>query len=283
MRQFPFRLLLFASCCLAACGGIPATSVTVAPDGPQLSRVDDSLYAHTLAAALDSNGVISLSALRQDEELTEYLGQIARMRTDVFVSRQAALTFWLNTHNAYVLDLLRNNHGARSVDDISGFRYAKIVLAGGERYSLDDIEHSVLTKQFREPRAFFALWDGARSSPKLAAVPYAEEHLSDQLNLQVTGFLADSTKNYLNKPTNTLYLSDRFHEYRDDIEKITNALSSFVRAFAAPPLAEWMDRHSAMKISYLSYDYTIRASDIDVPRASTQWSQPARKPAGGIR
>lgn len=269
---------------------MPSTTVTTVPSGGPLSRVGDSLYAHVLARALNASGAISIAEYRSDTELTLYLNQIARMRTDVFVSRQSALAFWINAHNAYVLDLLRSNPGVRSIDDIGDFRYAKVVLTGGahdgsavERYSLDDIEHMILTKQFREPRAFFGLWDGTRSAPPLRTEPYAESHISDQLDEQLTHFLADSTKNMLDRHANTLYLSEIFHAYQDDLEKASGSLVAFVSAFAPQAMASWIKGHPSVKISYLGSDHTIYTSDIEPSRPIERPKRAARRPSGGIQ
>ncbi|MDP4199463.1 MAG: DUF547 domain-containing protein [Bacteroidota bacterium] len=276
-------LLLFAMGYLMACGTVPNTSVTAVSSGEQLARVDDSLYANVLARAVNASGAISLAELRGDSNLTEYLDEISRMRTDVFVSRQAALAFWINAHNAWVLDLLRSNPGAKSTDDISGFRYARVFYSGNQRYSLDDIEHSVLVKQFAEPRGFFALCDGTRSSPTLRTEPYSEQHLSEQLDDQLKHFLADSTRNVLDRHTNTLYLSEIFRTYLDDFERISGSVTAFVRAFAPPAMASWIDGHPAVRISYLTYDHTINSSDIEYSRPVERPKRPAHRPTGGIQ
>lgn len=272
---------------LAGCGGVPAVSVTAVPNGGPLSKVDDSLYSEVLHNVLAPNGAISLSRLRSDSALTSYLREIARMRTDVFMSRQAALTFWINAHNAFVMDLLRSNGTPRSTEDISGFEFAHVLLVGGTMYSLSEIERTVLTKQFREPRAFFALWDGTRSSPLLAAEPYSEEHLSHDLDTQLTTFLADSTKNMLDRHQNTIYLSQIFRDYRDDIEQVTGSLTPFVRSFAPQPMARWIDGHPNVVLSYLSYDHTVFSSDVEPARPEAarraEPRKPARRSSGGIQ
>ena len=143
--------------------------------------------------------------------------------------------------------MIRSNP-ARSIDDISGFRYAKVILTGdAEHYSLDDIEHSILEHQFREPRAFFALFDGTRSSPKLPLDPYSGDHLSDQLDMQFREFLADSSKNYIDRRANTLYLSKMFENYSGTLEEMSaEPLTTLVRDFAPPIMSEWIHRHPTM-------------------------------------
>jgi|GEM_PF-2286295 hypothetical protein len=274
---------------LASCGSVPKTSLPSIPEGPPIASVDDSLYARALERAITSSGTVSYTKLVSDSDLTAYLRQVAAVRTDAFTSRSELLAFWINVHNAYVLDIIRSNMGdqsspVRSIDDISGFRYAKVVLAGGDRYSLDDIEHSIIERQFREPRAFFALFDGTRSSPLLQRIPYAESTLSEELDRQLKTFLGDSTKNYLDRRTNTLYLSPIFETYANDLgEAAGGTVAAFVRDFAPPAMAQWIAGHRDITISYLRYDYTINTNDIGTTHEPTYKPALPRRPSGGIR
>ena len=284
MSFFRRAFLVVSTALLIGCGTATHVSVSSAPNGAPLTRVNDSLYTEVLHNCLAPNGAISLNRLRSDTLLTAYLGEIARMRTDVFMSRQAALTFWINAHNAFVMDLLRSNGTPRSTEDISGFAYSHVLLVGGTLYSLNEIEHSVLSKQFREPRAFFALWDGTRSSPRLSSEPYTEAELSHELDTQLRGFLEDSTKNMLDRRSGTLYLSQVFRDYLDDIEKVTGSLASFVRGFAPPPIARWIEGHPNVTLSYLNYDHTVFTSDVEPhqkPRPEPR--RPTRRAPGGAQ
>jgi len=271
---------------LTSCGTVPKTSLVLPPTVTPLAALDDSLFQRVLTRAVAPNGAVSYNTLRSDTELTEYIQEIARVRTDAFISRSELLAFWLNVHNAYALDMIRMNP-ARSIDDISGFRYAKVIVTSdGQTHSLDDIEHSILEQQFREPRAFFALFDGSRSSPQLCPEPYSGDRLSSQLDDQFHKFLADSTKNYLDRRANTLYLSKIVQDYSSTLEKMANeALTTLIRDFAPPAMAQWIGGHPAVTISYLGYDNTIYSSDNGFTSPPTHERTPAqpRKTSGGIR
>jgi len=272
--------------CITSCGTIPKTSVTAQPEGRPLSSVNDSLYAHVLDRAMSPTGAISFTRLEGDTELTDYLEQIAQAKPEVFLSRWQLLAFWINAHNAFALDLIRSNMPVHSISDIGGFRYAHVLMVGGTLYSLDDIEHVIIGKQFREPRAFFALYDGSRSSPALKHTPYSEAHLSEELDKQLKTFLADSSKNYLDPHSNTLYLSEVFNDYAANLEDAAGgSLLEFVKAFAPPKMAEWLGRHPNVRISYLSYDNTLNSSDIEQPHEppTHERKQTSRRSSGGIR
>jgi hypothetical protein len=269
---------------LASCGSIPKTSVSELPEGGPLSYPNDSLYAHVLERAILTGGALNFDALRSDTELTAYLRELALVRTEVFTSRQQQLAFWINAHNAYVLDLLRSNQPIRNVDDLSGYKVSHVLLIAGRRYSLSEIEDHMLTHDFREPRAFFALSDGSRSAPPFRTEPYFESHLSDQLDEQVEEFLADSTKNYLDSKNNTLMLSEIFRRYSDEFDQWVGGTARFVREFAPDAIAVWIDRHPNVKISYLRYDEAINAtpSEHHDEKPVAKPKRPRRKSSGGI-
>ena len=271
---------------IAGCGGVPQTSLTLdhLPEGRPTAQINDSLWAEVLHNDFNERGAIKLTALENDSDLTGFLTAVALVQPDAFNSRPEQLAFWINAHNAYVLDLIRKNP-ARSTDDISGFRYAKVIPVGdGKTYSLDDIEHTIIEKRFREPRAFFALYDGTRSSPLLRKEPYRGETLSDELDTQLRGFIVDSTKNYLDRRANILYLSKIFSEYKPTLEEMSGVtLATIVRDFAPPTISEWISRHSNLSLSYLRYDYTIDETDLPRHEPTNERKHPTpRRSSGGI-
>jgi hypothetical protein len=269
---------------LVSCAATPRTSIVTMPEGGRLTRTDDSLLLRVLEKTIRADGSLILTSMQGDTDLTAYLEQVALVRPEIFTSRQQQLALWLNAHNAYVLDYLRMNQ--TNHEDVGQYKGARQALIGGQRYSLYEIEHSILAHQFREPRAFFALYDGSKSCPELRDRPFTEDGLSDQLDEQVRDFFADSTKNYLDRKNNALYLSPVVQEYAEELEKPAGSVIGFVRAFAPPAMAQWIDQHPAVKISYLKYDHTLNASDgaaqNDIPRPPSQRKQPTRRTQGGI-
>jgi hypothetical protein len=283
--RFLYVLLLIALS-LSSCAGTVRTTITEMPEGQRIAKVDNTLFEEVLSRVLLPNGSVNYNALRTDTKLTDYLQQLALVRTDIFISRQAELAFWLNAHNAYVLDIIRSNWPVHSISDIPGFRISQIALIGGLRYSLDDIEHGILAAQFREPRVFFGLFDGTRSSPPLRPEPYSEAHLSDELDHQLLLFLGDSTKNFIDRKGITIYLSERFKEYSNEIEAAAGTMPTFLSVYAPPEMARWVNAHSSAHIAYLDYDNTLFTNDIPANGSATEQParhQPISKPPGSIR
>jgi hypothetical protein len=219
------------------------------------SAPSDALLARVLNRAINPIGQIDYVRIESDTELTEYLREVAVTDPTASISRGAALAFWINAHNACMLDLLRMNWPLRGTFDISQYRGAIVYQIGGNTYSLLQIEHEVLTTQFKDPRAFFALYFGGISSPKLAPVPYTDATLSDQLDSAVTKFVADPRRVELDPRNHKLLLSHLFSDYSPELVQISGTVQAFVRTFATGKLAQYLGQHPNTEIDYLRYDW----------------------------
>lgn len=224
---------------------------------PNLVTVDHNLLTEALSRSVDDAGNISIESLKGDESLTAYLEQLAIARTDVFTSRLAQLTFWLNTYNAYVLDMFRLNPIKNTPDDIGRLKSASVVIVAGKRYSLSDIEANMI-KEFREPRMFFALVTGERGGPRFWNEAYVEERLSDQLDRATKAYFADSVNSKLDKAANTIFLSSYIQNYQEHFIKAAGSVVGFIRAFAPPAMGEHIDQRPTVKVVYHRFDNTLR-------------------------
>jgi hypothetical protein len=252
-------MLLFISQILASCGSMPKTTLADIDSLPKpvLTSVDHSLLTATLENAVNDEGAINIARLRNDDNLTQYLQQIAQARLDVFSSRQAALTLWLNAYTAYVLDMFRLNPIKSSPDDISRLESASIVIVGGKRWSLADIKRN-LTKGYREPRMYFAMTTGERTQPRFWQEALTEEKLSEQLDRAVRWYLNDSVTARLDKGANTIFVSTYVKENEENLIGAAGNIVAFIRAFAPAPMAEHIDQRPTVKVVYTRDDNTLR-------------------------
>ena len=261
IKSFPTALLtvvlLFT---VVGCGSMPRTTIMLGGDtiaSPSLTAVDHNLLTETLSRAVDDEGRINIEKLKGDESLTSYLEQLAIARTDVFPSRLAQLTFWINTYNAHVLDMLRLNPIKNSPDDIGRLRSAPVVVVAGKRHSLSDIETNLI-KEFREPRMFFALVTGERGGPRFWPEAFIEERISDQLDRATKAYFADTVTARLDKAANTIFLSSYVQNYQEHFIRAAGSVVSFIRAFAPPAMAEHIDQRPTVRVSYFRFDNTLR-------------------------
>lgn len=162
-----------------------------------------------LAAAL-------LDAARTgDEGRWEKLSEgLARVDPESFESDEQRLAFWINLYNGVLVHQLRARPRSGHL-----FRHLRMFrreacTVGGERYSLDLIEHGVLRRNRRppaglrpmlrdgdrrfaggparlDPRIHFALNCGARSCPPV--MPYEPQRVGAQLAGATRGYLEAET------------------------------------------------------------------------------------------
>jgi hypothetical protein len=224
---------------------------------PSLNTVDHNLLTLTLSRSVDDAGNINIEKLKGDESLTHYLEELAIARTDVFTSRHAQLTFWLNAYNAYALDMLRLNPIKTSPEDIGRLKSAPVVIVAGKRHSLSDIENNLI-KEFREPRMFFALVTGERGGGQFWKEAYVEAKLSDQLDRAVRSYFADSVNSRLDKDKNTIFLSSFVQNHQEHFVTAAGSVVAFIRAFAPPAMAEHIDQRPTVKVSYMKFNNALR-------------------------
>lgn len=153
----------------------------------------------------------------ETDALRERLAALDPNRLERAVSnRQAKLSFWLNTYNAYAQLLLEDEPTALDGGLLSRWKFFardRIPVAGAW-VSLDDVEHGMLRdsrhplglgylprpfpssfeRRFRlesvDPRIHFALSCGAESDPPVAV--YSPEECDDELDVATEWYLAEN-------------------------------------------------------------------------------------------
>jgi len=195
-------------------------------------------------AALDTvlarhvhDGVVDYGSLGRDRgPLTRFLAATRAARPESW-SRHDQLAFWINVYNARVLDGVIRRPGLKSVLDVGkklgvptlGFFHGKGTSAG-RQLSLNDIEHDIVRKGFREPRAHFVLNCASASCPELPAQALRGASLDSALTAAANRFLADRSKNP-ETSGEVLRLSSIFKWYRSDFEAAAGSLPAFVARY----------------------------------------------------
>lgn len=120
--------------------------------------------------------------------LREYIAHLEA--TDVTrLPRREQFAFWTNLYNAKTIDIVLEHYPVASIRDIdiSGF-FAdgpwgkKVVNVNGIALSLDDIEHTILRRLFRDRRVHYAVNCASVGCPNLARNAYTGAMLEAQLN-----------------------------------------------------------------------------------------------------
>jgi len=117
-------------------------------------------------------------------------------------SKDEQLTYWINAYNAYTVKLIVDHYPVESIKDIKGgvpfvnsvwdIKFFKIE---GQEYDLNNIEHTIIRKEFEEPRIHFAVNCASYSCPRLRNEAFVAERLEEQLEDQTRKFFNDVRKN----------------------------------------------------------------------------------------
>ncbi|MFA3789911.1 DUF547 domain-containing protein [Aliiglaciecola sp. SL4] len=146
-------------------------------------------------------------------------------------SEPQQLSFLINAYNGFTLKLIVDNWhefkqgDATSIRDLGSLFSSpwkkEFFILFGKTHNLDDIEHEMIRKWFKEPRIHGALVCAAVSCPPLRNEAFKADQLDAQLDSQMQLFLADGSRNeiIIDGQQIEASLSSIFKWYREDFEK----------------------------------------------------------------
>lgn len=212
-----------------------ALSVGTVP--AQSAPFDHSLFDGLLRKYV-TRGLVDYEAFARAPEFPRYLESLDRAHPET-LDDDERLAFWINAFNAYTIQLVVAHHETESIRNINktfgvlrlnGPWTEPIVRVGGKRYTLDDVHHRILRKDFGEARVHFTLACGAVSCPSLRGEAYTGARLLSQFESQAREFLRDSPdKNSFER--RNVRLSPILLSYRGDFgparEDLAKALAPY--------------------------------------------------------
>ncbi|MEP7706009.1 DUF547 domain-containing protein [Paraglaciecola sp. 25GB23A] len=163
-------------------------------------------------------------------KILQVFSAVTQTQYDSWATEQK-LSFLINAYNGFTMQLIVNNWSQFKLGEASSIRdlgslftsawEKKFFTLLGKKHNLDDIEHEMIRKWFKEPRIHAALVCAAVSCPPLRDEAFVAEQLSEQLENQMELFLADNSRNeiIIAKHRGQAYLSSIFSWYRGDFEK----------------------------------------------------------------
>lgn len=216
------------------------------------------------------DGYVDYGALQKfPKALDAYLENVQKLEPGEYEkwSTNEKISFWINAYNAFTVQTIVDHYPKKSIKHIPNVWDEKRFAALGQKWSLNQIEHKILRKEFSEPRIHFALVCASLGCPTLRGEPYTASNLNSQLDSQVRDFLADTDKARYDERTDTLRLSPIFKWFREDFDKAGGVLS-FILAKNKHYLPPDMEGKVNLKtkISWLSYDWSL--NDISFPSRS---------------
>lgn len=227
------------SCALIGAAGLTSQGQpTKKVDGDLMSttansqvNVDHSEWDALLKKHVNKAGFVDYKGFENDRAaLDRYLNTLQSYKPNSNWSVQELLAYYINTYNAYTVDLILRNYPTNSIQDINGAFTNAFIPIDGSMLSLGSLENGVLRKM-NEPRIHFAINCASYSCPKLLDEAYTAGKINEQLDL-VTNEFINSDKNEISE--NAPKLSKIFSFYTKDFE---------------PNLAEYINKYSDTKIN----------------------------------
>jgi len=248
----------------AAVVWLPARAAEPAP-------FDYSAYARVLAEYVTPEGQVRYADLKANpKDLNIFLRQLKNLspasHPERFPGPEAGMAYWINAYNAFTLHAVVEAYPVKSVRDVKfgfGFLFFKRAkfVAGGKAYSLDDIEHGILRRQFNDPRIHFAVNCASTSCPPLQRQPFTPERLSEQLEQAARQFIGAQENVWMRG--DVLFLSSVFDWYGEDFEKWLArqgtrqpTVVDYVTRYLAEPVAERLRREKP-RVEFYAYDWTL--------------------------
>ena len=174
--------------------------------------------------------------------------------------RDAQMAFWINLYNAKTIDVVLDHYPVKSIRDISlgglftiGPWKARNMTVEGQKLSLDDVEHGILRKQWKDPRIHYAVNCASFGCPNLAATPFTPANLEAMLDA--------GARSYVNHPRGVtirngkLTLSRIWQWYRDDFGRTDIDIINHIRPYAAPTLQR--ELAAIREIDGYDYDWNL--------------------------
>ncbi len=208
-----------------------------------------------------ADGMVDYHGFKKDEKVLDQYLDALNLTDPETLSQDEKLAFYINAYNAYTIKLILDNFDEKkppsSIKKIGSLftspwkiSFAKVA---GNVYSLDNIEHDIIRKEWNEPRIHFAVNCASRSCPPLISEPYRGESIDAQLETSTKAFLADRRMNYLEGET--LFISSIFKWYAEDFKDDPR---QFILDHTEGEMHERLAQLGKnVKIKYLDYDWSL--------------------------
>lgn len=226
------------------------TYVTASPDGIHRVR-----YGAWKADAADVNALGAYVQALQQERPSR-------------ATRDERLAYWINLYNAVTLQIVLENYPVRSIRDIPsrtldprgliGPWRTERVTVEGRRLTLDQIENSILRREFHEPRIHYAINCASIGCPNLNTRAWRAETIDADLD--------EAARAYVNHPRGVsvdaqgqVRASSIYRWFAADFGGDAAGVLAHVRRYASPELRARLA--GAGTISGYDYNWALNGAE----------------------
>ncbi len=216
---------------------------------------------------------VNFAGLCKDPRLGQYVSEVAQTDPNKLPSENEQLAFWLNTYNAYTLKVICDKYPVKSMAQL-GFGPLLVSAAlgktiwdkpvpivNGQKYTLKNIEHTIIKGQFKDPKIQFALYCGAVSCPPLRNEIYVASRIQEQMADQARMFFSNPRWNSfdlkLRKASLSSILDWNAKYFGENIDEILKFIGEFAPVDVRDSLIK---EPGSWTVKYNNYDLTINAA-----------------------
>tara|TARA_R100001377_G_scaffold84375_1_gene67778 strand:+ start:467 stop:1168 length:702 start_codon:yes stop_codon:yes gene_type:complete len=211
-------------------------------------KINHADFTDFLQKQVTKEGAVNYKSIKtNDAELHAYLNQYSKISPKENWSKNETLSYWINAYNAFTIKLIIDNYPLESIKDIKSPWDQEFIPINNKLLSLNYIEHDILRKM-SEPRIHFAIVCASASCPQLLNEAYVPEKLENQLTTATKQFLADSSKNNLQK--DAIEISKIFKWFSKDFKENGN-LIDFLNTYSDIKIS------SEANINYMDYSWEL--------------------------
>src|SRR5262245_7926148 len=232
--------------------------------------INYSEYDRLTRKYVDGRGLVNYNGLKSElPALKGFIDQISEVsphsHPQQFKDGGEQLRYWMTAYNAWVLYIAASEYPANNAlwNFLGLFRNRAIKL-GGKPMGLEDLEHGIIRKGYKEPRIHFYINCAAFSCPGLWQGAIPEGKTWDVLEQSAKRFINDTKHVKYDATTRTLYLSKIFDWFSSDFltylqEKKGIAephISQYIALYLEDPAREALAKTpvSEIKVKYYSYN-----------------------------
>lgn len=229
--------------------GLPVKVVTDKPEPTDQPMIDHAAWDLLLKKYVREDGLVDYKGFLKDRAaLKSYLKMLSKNPPQEDWSTSELLAYYINTYNAYTVDLILENYPLKSIKDLNGPWTKAIIPIGDKWLSLGGLENSILRKM-NEPRIHFAINCASFSCPDLLNEAFTAEKLESQLEKVSKAFI-NGNKNTISK--NSVALSSIFKWYKKDfVVEGEKDLIAYINQYSS------LKVNTSAKISFREYNWNL--------------------------
>lgn len=194
--------------------------------------------------------------LKDKKQLQVYLDKLSANKPTSKWSKSEKLAYWINAYNAFTVKLIVDHYPIKSIKDIKkGIPFINSVWdipfipLGKEKVDLNYIEHSILRKEFMDPRIHAAINCASFSCPLLRNEAYTAHQIDEQLEDAMRKFINDPQRNQLDK--SSVKISKIFSWFSGDFRINGASVIDYLNKYAKKRVQQ------NAKVEYLSYQWEL--------------------------